>query len=384
MLTKEKLSNQLKQLIAIRSLSGNFELNSKVLDLVQTLISEKAVVKRVKNKTAEILLISNSKKYIMNPEFGFMVHVDVVAASNEKLWIMQTEQKECITPQDKQAGKEAISQTVALGRGVSDMKYSVPIGISILNDLIEQNSDRTFTLAITTDEERGGFDGGSYLANEMKFRPQNLIVPDGGDNWNFVYKAKGILHIRITCKGRAAHGSRPWKGKNAISLINKVLYELNSRYEMNNFEPNWNTTMNPGVISGGVSVNQVCDLASLEIDFRYPETTSIEAITKEVEDIAKKVGADIEIETMSSGLATFTDPKLPIVKKFIQAMQNNTQSKIFVEQNFGASDARHFAAFNTPILMMKPMGGDIHENTEWISLDACIEYEKGLFEFITK
>lgn len=384
MLDKKKLEEQLKKLIAIRSLNGNKQENAKVLDLITTFTNKKAVIKRFENQGTEILLLSNNAEKIMEPEFGYLVHVDVVAASDEKLWDMQTEERECITPQDKQEGKSPILQTVALGRGVSDMKYSVPIGLSILDELIESNSKKTFTLAITTDEESGGFKGCKYLADKLRFRPKYLIVPDGGDNWNFVYTAKGLLHLRVTCKGRAAHGSRPWKGKNAISLMNKVLTKLLDKYEKNSFEQNWGTTMNPGVIKGGVSVNQVCDFVTLELDFRYPETDSIENILAEVNKSAKKVGADIEVEFISSGLATYTDVELPIVKKFMKAMQNNTKSKILVEQNYGGSDARHFAAFDIPILMMKPTGGDIHENTEWISLDSCLEYEKGLLEFITQ
>ncbi|GIK83566.1 MAG: hypothetical protein BroJett025_01880 [Patescibacteria group bacterium] len=379
MLDKKTLQTQLQQLIAIRSLSGQIPENSAVLDLIETLVNPQATVKRIKNKSAEILLISNiqnaTDEQLMNPEFGYLVHVDVVAAK-EELWTMKLGER---TIREK-----SNTETVALGRGVSDMKYSVPIGVSILNDLIKQKSNKTITLAITTDEERGGFDGALYLAENLKFRPQNLIVPDGGDNWKFVNKAKGILHIRVSCKGRAAHGSRPWQGKNAISLLVKMLSKLLEKYEQNSFEPNWGTTMSPGVIKGGVSVNQVCDGALVEIDFRYPETTSIENIVNEVKEIATSVGAEVTVETMASGLATYTNVDLPIVQKFVSTMQKHTHSTIEIVPNYGGSDARHFASYNIPVLMMKPTGGDIHEDTEWISLDSCLEYERGLFEFITQ
>ncbi len=378
MLTKQTLQDQLKELIAVQSLSGELKENTEVLDLIETLLHPQATKKRITNKSAEILLVSNIQnatgEQIMNPEFGYMVHVDVVAAKPE-LWTMSVEEREV-----KGHGKH----TVALGRGVSDMKFSVPIGVSILNDLIEKNSNKTLTLAITTDEERGGFDGALYLAKELKFRPKKLIVPDGGDDWKFVNKAKGILHIRVTATGKAAHGSRPWQGKNAITALVKILAKLLEKYEKNSLEQNWGTTMSPGVIKGGVSVNQVCDNASVDLDFRYPETTSIEAILAEVAEIAKNIGAEITIETLASGLATFTDVTLPVVQDFIATMQKHTKSTIEIIPNYGGSDARHFSSYNIPILMIKPNGGNIHEDTEWISLDSCLEYEQGLWEFITK
>lgn len=388
MLTKQEFIKQLKELVAVESLSGDLTQNAKVLDVIETMVDSKATIKRIKNKTAEILLVSNrtnaTNEQLMNPDFGYLVHVDVVAASDMRLWDMQVVEREVISPQDKENGKKATLQAVALGRGVSDMKFSVPIGISILNDLIKSNSKKTITLAITTDEERGGFDGALFLADALKFRPKIMIVPDGGDNWNFVYRAKGIVHIKITCTGRAAHGSRPWKGDNAISKINKILSKLLDKYEKNSMEYNWETTMNPGVIKGGVSVNQVCDLVTLDLDFRFPETNTKEAILKEVASIASEVGADISTEILSQGLPTLTDQKSEVVKDFIATMQKNCSSKILLSETVGGSDARHFTQYNIPILMMKPLGGDIHENSEWISVDSCLEYEQGLMEFILK
>ncbi len=43
---------------------------------------------------------------------------------------------------------------------------------------------------MTTDEETGGFQGAAYLANQYKFQPKILIVPDGGDDFIFINKAK--------------------------------------------------------------------------------------------------------------------------------------------------------------------------------------------------
>lgn len=360
---KQTFINQLKKLVSFKTLSGDFTASSKALDYVKSLISKKAVFKRVKIKNAEIFLASNTK--LMTPDISFMVHMDIVSANPKQFTL-------------KVVGDKLI------GRGTSDMKFSVPIGVSLLNSLITEKSKTTFTLAITTDEEVGGFDGGFNLAEKLKFRPKCLIVPDGGDNLKFVEKAKGVCQVLITSIGRPAHASRPWMGKNAIDPLTKLSVELLGLYGKNSLKETWNTTMNIGQIQGGISTNQVCAQASLKLDFRYPETDSIDNILAVISKLANKIDPSLKISTMSTGLPTFTDKEEPVVKKFVSSMEKVFKKKIVITRTFGASDARHFAKFNIPVLMMKPMGGEIHSENEWISVSSSMKFYNGLKLFLER
>ena len=364
MITKQQLTTQLATLVSMKTLTGDIETNRTALDYIQTLISKNAVIKRVQNNTAEILLAGNkSNSELLNPEIGYMVHVDIVAAE-EKLFTM------------------SVTDSIAKGRGVSDMKYSIPIGVALLNELIEKNSSKSFTLAITTDEEVGGFNGALFLAKEMKFRPKVLIVPDGGDNLIFVNKSKGVLQLRLTCSGTAAHSSQPWEGKSAIVPLCEIITKLAKKYQKNSLKKNWNTTLNFGKINGGISTNQVCPQATLDLDFRFPETTTMDALFADTKRIIDSVDPTISIEKLSTGQTTFTDKNLPIVKKFIRSMESAVQQKIKILPTYGASDARHFTDYKIPVLMIKPIGGDIHQSTEWINLDSCIQFSNGLRNFL--
>lgn len=337
------------------------EENAKALDYVETLLDKKAVVKRVKNKNTEILLAGN--KNLTSPDVGYMVHMDIVAGRPDQFSL-------------KQKGDRLF------GRGVSDMKFSIPLGIFLLNELTRKKSKISFTLAITTDEEIGGFDGGLYLAEKLKFRPKALVVPDGGDNMNFVSKAKGVCQIVVTSKGSPAHASRPWMGKSALEPLAKLLTELVKIYGKNSLKPNWNTTMNVGVIQGGTSVNQVCPEATMKLDFRYPESDSIKKITARVNSLAKKISPDLSTSLASTGLPTFTNTNLPVVKIFLKSMEESYKKEITISEAYGASDARHFAKYKIPVLMMKPMGGEIHSDTEWISTSSCLKFYDGLRLFL--
>lgn len=360
---KQKFIDQLKKLVAFETVTGNFEANSRALDYVQTLLEESVVLKRVKNKNAEILIASNVKTN--SPNVAFMVHMDVVSAKKEQFSLVQKGDK-------------------LFGRGASDMKFSIPMGVSLLNDLVAKKSKLSFALVITTDEEVGGFDGGAFLAENLKFRPKCLLVPDGGDNLVFVEKAKGVCQVLITSIGRPAHASRPWMGKNAIDPLTKLSVRLLKLYDKNSLKETWNTTMNIGQIQGGMSTNQVCAEASLKLDFRYPETDSIKNILGIVTKLCKKIEPSLKVSTMSTGLPTFTNRKETVVQDFLASMETAFGKKIIVDKTYGASDARHFAKYNIPVLMMKPMGGEIHSETEWISIKSSMKFYMGLKLFLER
>jgi succinyl-diaminopimelate desuccinylase len=354
--------NQLKKLIAFETVTGNFDENLKALDYIQTLLDPKAIVKRIRNKNTEIFIASNTKSNF--PEIAYMVHMDVVSASKSQFNMVQKGDR-------------------LIGRGTSDMKFSIPMGVEILNNLIQKKSKLSFALVITTDEEIGGFDGGAYVANDLKFRPKCLIVPDGGDSLVFVEKAKGVCQILIESKGIPAHASKPWVGKNALNPLAKLSTKLLNIYGTGSSRETWNTTMNIGQIQGGISTNQVCAEAVMKLDFRYPETDSIENILGTVTKLANKIEPSLKISLMSTGLPTFTDRGNRYVQSFLYSMEKIYNKKILIDKTYGASDARHFAKYKIPVLMMKPFGGEIHSKDEWISIESCMKFYIGLEKFIT-
>ncbi len=357
-MTKEELIKQLGDLVAFKTLSGEMEENAKSVDYVQKLIDEGIDIRRIKNGKAEVLIASVIKGN--TPKYCYMVHIDVVAGRDDQ-FVMKVE------------GNRAI------GRGTCDMKFSIPLGISLLNEAKEKGLD--FCLMVTTDEEIGGLEGAKVIAEEG-FAPGILIVPDGGEDLNFVDKAKGVCQLKLVATGKPAHASRPWQGKNAIDDLVVLGDELLKIYGKNNLTESWVTTMNFGTIGGGISTNQVCPEAELKIDFRYPETDSIENIISVVENKIKELKLEISVSTMSTGLPTFTDVNDPEVKKYISVMQEAFGREIKIRQTYGASDARHFAKTKSPVIMHKPIGGEIHSADEWIDLDSVMTFYQGMREYL--
>lgn len=348
---------QLANLISLKTVTSDIKTNQKGLAYIKTLINSKANIEEISNQKQPLLIASNSRT--KQPQYAYLVHLDVVPGNKKQFEL-------------KQEGDRLI------GRGTSDMKFSIPLGVALLNELLNQNSSLNFSLVITTDEETGGFLGSAYLADEYKLRPKTLIVPDGGGPDKFINKSKGVCQLTITAKGKSAHSSRPWKGKNALSPLVKLATKLSKRYEANNSQQSWKTTMNLGQLNGGQATNQVCSKAQLKIDFRYPETNSQENILEEVTCLANEIDPEIIVKLGATGLPTFTNEKLSEVKTFINNLENATGKTIKIKGECGASDARHFAPYDIPILMAKPEGGAIHADGEWLSLNSTMKFYQAL------
>ena len=360
-LAKEQFTEDLSRLVSFKTLTTDIDQNRKALDFIESKISKKAIVKRIKNGNAESFIASNIDT--RDPDVCFLVHADVVAGKPAQF-------------------KMTIKKGIAYGRGVSDMKFSIPMGYALLNELIESGLNISFAFVVTTDEETGGFEGAAYLAKQYKLRPKVLIVPDGGDDLIFVNRSKGVCALRIDATGTPAHSSRIWDGKNALEPIIALCGAVLKRYKQNNRRESWKTTVNIGIIKGGISANQVCPEAYAILDFRFPETTTFKAIRDEVSTLAKEIDASLKISTHSIGSPTSVDIKDPIVNMFIRCFEKSAGKNIRIKGTYGASDARHFADLNIPILMIKPIGGDIHGDNENISIDSCLLFYRALQDFL--
>lgn len=362
-MNKQSFIKQLRELVAFETVTGNVEENSKALDFVERLLSKELLIKRFQNKDTEILIAGN--KDILSPDLCYLIHMDVVSAKPEMF-------------------DTCVKEDKIYGRGVSDMKFSIPIGIELVNYVASNRFDISFAFVITTDEETDGSKGCGYLVEKLGFKPKTLIIPDGGDNLNFVNKSKGVCWLEIKSVGSQAHASRPWMGKNAIEPLTILASKLIKIYGKNSKKENWNTTMNIGQINGGISVNQVCNEASMKLDFRFPDTDSAKNITNTVKRLAKETDTCLIINVLSQTDPTFTDTNSKIVKNFIESLEKTYKTRVLITPTYGASDASHFGKQKVPILMIKPIGGEIHSEDEWISISSCLKFCDGLKLFVDK
>lgn len=298
------------------------------------------------------------------PDVILCAHIDVVPAS-EKMFTLK-----------KSNGK-------LVGRGAADMKFAIAVFIDVVAQIEAKFGLQNVSLAImvTSDEEKGGFNGVNYLVNEIGYRAKLVIIPDGGNNWHVTTRAKGASWIKVSATGSSAHASLPWEGENAIDQLVKALSWLKSELP-NPDSRSYVTTINLGTISGGTTPNQVAETATATVDVRYTKKLTAQTI---IDQLLRQFPR-LAIETIVDKPYFEVDPKNKYItqwEKLLRAQENIAiDGEIFVAGNASA-DHHYFSAHNIPVLMSKPRGGLIHTEKEWISESEFYLYSKLLGEYLT-
>lgn len=273
-----------------------------------------------------------------------------------------------------------VNQGRLYGRGANDMKFAAALFMVLLKKLAAENCPLPVGAIFTSDEEIGGERGTRYLLDKEGYRCKVCILPDSGDNWQIEIAAKGMVHLRLIAQGKSAHGSRPWLGENALDRLIEVYQRLRALYPEVSEQDPWHTTLNLGRIQGGEATNQVPNYGEMYLDIRFTEeTTQQEIITQ----VRAACGEKVTCQVISAGAVFFVEQEDPYFQRFKKIAEKVLQQPVSLIKSFGASDARFFTPYQTPVLLMKPPCAGLHSNEEWIELEGFFTYYKILEQFIT-
>lgn len=152
---------------------------------------------------------------------------------------------------------------VLFGRGACDAKGILATQVAAAERLRAAGTT-SVGLLFVAGEERGS--DGAVAANKMGSRSEFLINGEPTDN-RLGAATRGVLRVRLTAAGRAAHSGYPELGESAIEKLLDVLVALRHA-EWPSDPVLGRTHHNIGMISGGVAHNVVAPRAEAEITFR--------------------------------------------------------------------------------------------------------------------
>jgi succinyl-diaminopimelate desuccinylase len=264
-----------------------------------------------------------------------------------------------------------------IGRGAFDMKGALAVMLLILHDARAQDRVR-LRLGIVSDEESeeendrgsdalvdGGFVGDFAITGE----PTNLQVG---------VQAKGVLAIRLEVAGRAAHGSTPWRGDNAIVKAVEVFRGLESLpFARQSSELFDRPSINLGRIWGGDALNRVPDACVIDVDVRFlPE--------QDPDEILAQIGGlpDTRVATTFRRSPAVVAPESPFVAGLCEAASPHHPERVVSVGRDGASDAVSFLRVGVPAVEFGPIGDGHHGPDEWVSVSSLRSYRQALEGFI--
>jgi len=357
---KEEITALLRKLVSFRTTSDNPKELNKCIGYIKHYLPKSLIVRRyVKNsKPSLVVTFGKSKK----TKLFFACHLDVVPAPDSMF-----------VPRIK--GKKMFA------RGSYDDKGSATALICLMKDFALNRQKPNIGLILTTDEETGGENGLGYLLKKEKYKSDFAIVPDAGKDFNIVIKEKGVLRAKLAAKGKAAHGSKPWRGDNAIEKLINAYSKIKEAFPKTTPKNRWKATINLGRISGGDAVNRVPDYAEAELDIRFTENEPEREIIEKIKNKIRKIkGVKVEFSMHRPPLVI--NPKNRHVLGLKSSLEKALNKKIELQYEHGASDASYFSEKKIPVALVMPNGANAHGGDEYIDLDSLQVFYRAMRLFI--
>ncbi len=187
------------------------------------------------------------------------------------------------------------SEILISGRGTVDAKACVATQIHAVLELLDQNTHSTHPTVPASDlglvfvvgEEAVG-DGmlhfsKSKLHHDLAKDYETVIFGEPTEG-KLASGHKGVMKADLVARGKAAHSGYPWLGRSANSLLIPALMVLDKLGDVRpeegglaRSEKYGNSTVNVGLIRGGVAANVVAERAEASVLFRLAGGTIEEA-----------------------------------------------------------------------------------------------------------
>jgi acetylornithine deacetylase/succinyl-diaminopimelate desuccinylase family protein len=214
------------------------------------------------------------------------------------------------------------------GRGACDMKGPMAGALhaltpEVLNALAAAGVEVVFVGAIG--EERGNV-GAEQLASSGLGADEAIVLEP--TELNIVHAHKGTYWFEVETRGRAAHGSSPEMGLNAVKGMMEVIARIDAQTEAARAARRHKTlgqpTVNFGVVHGGTSTNVVPDRCVLEVDRRLlpgEDCASIRAEISRALDQMQAAGriAGWALRSIKEGVPFETDAGSRLIRRLADA-----------------------------------------------------------------
>ena len=194
-----------------------------------------------------------------------------------------------------------------------------------------------------------------------------VVALEGHNLGRVTHVAVGSRRFRITVKGPGGHSWGDFGRPNAIHGLSRLIAELDAIP----LPRSPKTTLNVGMISGGVSVNTIAPEASCLLDLRSIDESALRRLSDRVTRLVERSNRGDAVvyaaESIGERPAGVVSADSPIVQ-----IAAGTLSALGLEPSFDASstDANVAIAAGIPAVCIGlTTGGNVHRTDEFIDLE---------------
>ncbi len=302
------------------------------------------------------------------PSLAWNGHLDVVPAGDPSTW-----------SHDPWAG--TVDDGRLIGRGAADMKGPIASALAAAAAVrragIELAGTLTFHLA--ADEEHAGLHGTKVLW-ERGLLDQDACVVGEPSDLRVGLAERGGAWITATARGKAAHGSQPHLGVNAITSMSRFLLRLPEVLPDLSHPLVGSPSVNVALITGGSAPNVVPDRCEVDIDRRIvPGETDPAAVLAPFAGLAADLRSDhpevditCELREWTDAAEAAPDTTIAQVARAATAAERGASP---VDVGFtGITDARFYInQAHIPTIILGPGSLSVaHTANEWVAVDDLV------------
>jgi acetylornithine deacetylase len=267
------------------------------------------------------------------------------------------------------------------GRGAQDMKGGVAAMIDAARVVASEGLESgRLVIAAVVDEEYGSVGADALVT---RWRADAAVVTEPTD-LQIAIGHKGFCWVDVETRGRAAHGSRPKDGRDAILRMGRVLHELERRdRELQSSAPHplvGTASLHASVIAGGRELSTYPDRCALTLERRTIPGEDDATVTAEMDAILARLrAADSEFEGSFTRkfsrppYALASDHALPqaLFKALCPLPDRERSDQAFVGMSFW-TDAAVLGSAGIPSVLFGPGGAGLHSVEEYVEIQDVL------------
>jgi len=187
---------------------------------------------------------------------------------------------------------------------------------------------------------------------------------------------KGFAWVDIVTRGRAAHGSRPEEGRDAIARMGRVLVALEGRdSELRARTPiafQGTGSLHASIIHGGRELSSYPDQCTLQMERRTVSGEDAASVEREVEYILARLRHEDRDFHANASVTAYRpayrlDAAHALPAAIGQVLSRAGQSSDPVGMSFW-TDAAILAGAGIPSVLFGPGGAGLHSNVEYVNI----------------
>lgn len=265
------------------------------------------------------------------------------------------------------------------GRGAQDTKGALAAFMMAAAQVNGEELPGQILLTAVADEEYASI-GTEAVVRSLKADAAIVGEPSGLE---IVTEHKGFAWFEIETSGRAAHGSRPDLGVDAIARMGRVLVALEALAGDLSRSPAHRTLGAPSVhaslIRGGQELSSYPASCRLGIERRTLPGEGVAAVERELQAVLDRLQEeDPSLQVTLHRIFSREPMEVPHDAAIVQALARQvgavTGSRPVYAGMSGWLDSALLSAAGIPTVVFGPAGEGLHGDLEWVdlrSVDAC-------------